>query len=212
MLHCHCVWCRGVELAAHGVAGMSGCYITTAPTAAAAGACYLLSFGSVTLFSHTQSVCSQASMHPSLLPLVCEELILEENLISSSIVSDPPPRSQKRFPPLLGVSFHRASIPPPSLTWKRLPGSQSGTTDSVATMGSLGPSFPDHDHDLSPESCQNIRFLQNTLPLLVFQRHLALVCLHPLLALEQWLDLIVYMSYIALCSCTQVFHMVLFLL
>ncbi len=36
-LHCHCVWCRGVELAAHGVAGMSGCYITTAPTAAAAG-------------------------------------------------------------------------------------------------------------------------------------------------------------------------------
>ena len=151
-------------MAAHGVAGMSGCYITTAPTAAAAGACYLLSFGSVTLFSHTQSVCSQASMHPSLLPLVCEGLILEESLISSSIVSDPPPRSQKRFPPLLGVSFHRASIPPPSLTWKRLPGSQSGTTDSVATMGSLGPSFPDHDHDLSPESCQNIRFLQNTLP------------------------------------------------
>ena len=116
MLHCHCVWCRGVELAAHGVAGMSGCYITTAPTAC------------------------------------------------------------------------------------------------VATMGSLGPSFPDHDHDLSRESCQNIRSLQNILPLLVFQPHLALVCLHPLLALEQWLDLIVYMSYIALCSCTQVFHMVLFLL
>lgn len=56
MLHCHCIWCRGVELAAHVVAGMSGCYITTAPTAAAAGACYLLSFGSVTLFSQTQSV------------------------------------------------------------------------------------------------------------------------------------------------------------
>ena len=79
---CFVSWCRVVELAAHGVAGMSGCYITTAPTAAAAaGACYLLSFGSVTPFSQAQSVCSEASMHPSLLPLVWKGLILEESLI-----------------------------------------------------------------------------------------------------------------------------------